>query len=661
MRGNPAITRSFEKIKALYGLICLVIVISFSSSATASPFPYSINLYPGGTGPSLEEVFGRAKGYLYSDPDEARKLALHALELAFNHPDQNLRIQLLNFIGISHMVQSAYDSALFYYYDAKTLSEHLEIPLQVGNSLNNIAVAHGDMGNYKDALRFFLQALDEYEKIGKDDSRAFVYTNMGMIYAEIDNPEKAKTNYQNAYAIFHNLKDSIRIGTLLTNMGTLYLNLGQREKAHSYIDSAIIYKELTHDKYGLCSALEKKARTLFADSLFNQAVDHYSMALLIAEEIGFDSGKASIYTGLAELSMQLGQLAEAREYAEKAIDTANDIENLKLKYKAHEVLSNIFQQEGNYQESLDHYHKYNFLKNESINQNRLHQVYNLELERAAEKGLREIHQREIMLGRKNTTIFLISLVFFATLVIISLLYYVIRNRQRQKEKRQENDALMKLTEARTSSALEAEVAERKRLSFELHDGVGPLLSLAKLNVTALIQKPDLPAERKEDILKNTEGTINEILKEMKQISNNMAPLVLMEKGFSEAARELVQKIDQSGHYKVTLEMMGLNGQMKSYLEHALYRTMQEALNNIIMHAEGSEINIQVIQTPADLTVMIEDNGKGFITNPRDGNKGLGLKSAASRIQSLNGELLIDSVKGRGTIVTIIVPLTQNNN
>jgi signal transduction histidine kinase len=115
------------------------------------------------------------------------------------------------------------------------------------------------------------------------------------------------------------------------------------------------------------------------------------------------------------------------------------------------------------------------------------------------------------------------------------------------------------------------------------------------------------------------------------------------------------RLNESNNYRVTLDIYGINGRLEAYLEHVLYRSILESINNILHHAYGTEINIQIIGSHDDITVMIEDNGKGFDTAILDQNKGLGMKSTLNRIESLKGSMFIDSKIGKGTIVTFIVP------
>jgi signal transduction histidine kinase len=224
-----------------------------------------------------------------------------------------------------------------------------------------------------------------------------------------------------------------------------------------------------------------------------------------------------------------------------------------------------------------------------------------------------------------------------------------------------NDLVIKHIEDRAKSAFDAEIFERQRLGQELHDGIGPLLSLSKLNITALIENEHMAVEKRLIIMNNTLNTINLVLKEMKQISHNMAPVVLMEKGFEAAVREMVLLLNESDKYKVTLDIFGLNGRLEPHIEHVLYRALQEIVNNFIQHAKATEMNIQIVQNTQDLTIMVEDNGIGFDDESLQSSHGIGLKSTATRIKSLNGQFLLDTSNGNGSIITIILPLIPQSN
>jgi signal transduction histidine kinase len=135
-------------------------------------------------------------------------------------------------------------------------------------------------------------------------------------------------------------------------------------------------------------------------------------------------------------------------------------------------------------------------------------------------------------------------------------------------------------------------------------------------------------------------------------------MILIEKGFEVAVRNLVSKLNDTFNCRVNLDMYGLTADMEPYMEHALYVSILEIINNIIKHSGSTEFSIQIIQNNEDITVMIEDNGVGFSPDEANDGKGLGLKSTDSRIKSMNGQFFIDSLPGQGTIVTMIIPLLK---
>lgn len=96
----------------------------------------------------------------------------------------------------------------------------------------------------------------------------------------------------------------------------------------------------------------------------------------------------------------------------------------------------------------------------------------------------------------------------------------------------------------------------------------------------------------------------------------------------------------------------------NFVELTIYRTVQEICNNIILHANATEINFQLLQDDDELTIMIEDNGKGFNEEHSAFSQGIGLRNIYSRIKNIGGIVHLDTAIERGTIFTIIIPRTK---
>ena len=108
---------------------------------------------------------------------------------------------------------------------------------------------------------------------------------------------------------------------------------------------------------------------------------------------------------------------------------------------------------------------------------------------------------------------------------------------------------------------------------------------------------------------------------------------------------------------MNLEVVGLTERLENTIETVLFRVLQEVVNNIIKHAKASEVSIQLIKHEKELTLLVEDNGVGFnVEKTLNEFEGIGLKNIQSRVAFLNGYVLFDSFPGKGTTVTIEIPV-----
>jgi signal transduction histidine kinase len=204
--------------------------------------------------------------------------------------------------------------------------------------------------------------------------------------------------------------------------------------------------------------------------------------------------------------------------------------------------------------------------------------------------------------------------------------------------------------------LEAEEKERRRIAQDLHDGVGQLLSAAKLNLSNLDSKITTQTEEQKLAIQNALSLVDDSVKEVRAVSHNMMPNTLIKLGLASAVREFITKLGKAPTLKVDLEIVGLDTRLDNQVETVLYRVIQEIVNNIIKHAKASQISMQLIRHETELNIMIEDNGVGFDTNQLDDFEAIGLKGIKTRIEFLNGSVHFDSYIGRGTTVIIDIPL-----
>lgn len=603
----------------------------------------------------IERMYDQIQGLIYSNPDSMRVLALMAYEEAIEAHHLEWQSKMQGLLGVSFALESEYLKAREHFHNALELAKKSESHKSIGDAYNNLGGIDFVTANYKDAIENYLEAIRNYGIGGYLEEVSNIHTNIGGLYLELKNAEKALFHLKKAHQQFKYFNYTIGQSVVLNHIGRTYLAMEQVDSAMYFINQSIDISKEIQNHYSLASAYKIKGTIFLHSDNYNKALVCFDKSIEIALIINNDDLVSSSYLWMSKTYLKQQDQKKSLEYAVLALELAENISAPQKISSAHQQLAEIYQQLGNYEMSLHHFRAAEEINMQISDQSKLHQIYNLEIKRLSkDKEIQrlEIERQLLLISRRNSIILIISLLFSVLIISLILIFSGIRQRQRIKL----NEAIMNHSQERSKAALDAEVQERKRLGLELHDGIGPLLSLAKLNITALIEKPELSRERKSLILENTVGTLNEVLKEIKHISNNMAPIVLIEKGFETAVKDLVVKLNETEKYKVTLDISGLNGTLDLYLEHVLFRGMMEIIHNALLHADGSEINIQIVQNNEDITIMIEDNGTGFYVGEKFQGRGLGLKSSISRIEGMKGKFYIDSEPGRGTIVTMIVPI-----
>lgn len=201
--------------------------------------------------------------------------------------------------------------------------------------------------------------------------------------------------------------------------------------------------------------------------------------------------------------------------------------------------------------------------------------------------------------------------------------------------------------------------EKQKISRELHDSIGQILTSIKLNLE-LIKEDRYGTGSRLEKIKDISKLIENAMYEIKEISYRLKPRILDDFGLEPSLKALCNEISRKSNIKGTFQAYKLNGRFAPEVETALYRISQEALNNIVKHSGASEFSMQLVKHSHLLRMIIEDDGIGFNLekikqNPAKKNS-IGLINMSERAYSLNGKCIIDSSEGAGTEIIIEIPL-----
>jgi PAS domain S-box-containing protein len=219
---------------------------------------------------------------------------------------------------------------------------------------------------------------------------------------------------------------------------------------------------------------------------------------------------------------------------------------------------------------------------------------------------------------------------------------------------------LKLTRKRLlGSIIEGEDRERRRVAVELHDGIGQYLTATNLNLEALKKDLEKLPPKKYQQFMNGLVLLSMAIDETRNLAHTLMPKALSDYGLVVSLKSLIEKLKRTAipdiFFYTSIDENRLNEQTRINI----YRVIQEAMSNALRHSKGTRIDVQAVMHNDTLVILIEDNGVGFdpdIALKKSG--GIGLQSIKNRIVSLNGNIEIDSVQGRGTSITIEIPLIK---
>ena len=206
-----------------------------------------------------------------------------------------------------------------------------------------------------------------------------------------------------------------------------------------------------------------------------------------------------------------------------------------------------------------------------------------------------------------------------------------------------------------ATILTTEDKERSRISKELHDSVGQTLSAISLHLNAMAKLEALSEEDRKKLVE-IENLVKEAIGESRSVSHNLMPPALTDLGLAYAVENILESIAGLGQTKFAFHTNSQETDVPKELEFALFRIVQEAINNIIKYARASEATIQYLVFAEDVSLSIEDNGVGFDMQIAEKKHNFGLNSMRNRAMSLGGTIEINSSPGQGTSIIVQVPL-----
>ena len=608
-----------------------------------------LSLLPGVTQDSnaVELYINIGQQYETSQPQIAKQYYQKAGELS-----QELDYPLgfckyaANYTAVLNM-QGQYDTSLIINMKALQVAEEWNNKMWVTKMRFNIGNCYSYKLQYETALSYYHEVILYFEEVDNKPYLALIYDVMQVLYQNLRQYPKAVVYGEKSMALFADEPNSNARGTALLNLSInyLYTSPPQQDKAMSGFIEVLQIARNNQNLYLEGMALLNIADFYFRNIEMEKAKPYYEQALERQKETDDKEGICIATRGLAyyELYKNNYDVAEKLILNVLAIATENNFP--KEIAECYSTLSELALAKHDFQ-VYRHFHQLEDSVAASIlNDELLRATQDKETKYETEKKEMKLNalEKQRILG---ITISALGAVF--SILIIVIMFF--RQRIIYHKKTIAEQMVVRLEHEKQLSAsqalLEGENAERKRLARDLHDGLGGMLSVVKLNLNnmkgnIIMTESDVPAFQ--NALEMLDGSI----RELRRVAHNLMPETLLRYGLKSAISDFCGSVEL-----LKFHFFGNDRRIDEKYEVAVYRIFLELVNNAIKHAEAGQINVQVIIENNRINLVVQDSGIGFEPASIDQTKTTGLSSIRSRVESLNGQLEIYSAPGKGTEVQV---------
>ncbi len=626
------------------------------------------------------------------------------LKVLSNSKDDTFKVLTTIRLGQEYSTDQP-ESTLYYARAFGILSEKLNYAKGKAYSLSMQALIYSRSNKQDEAISMDLEAIEIAKKANLKKVLANLYNNTGLIYGAKGNLSTSLEFYLKAETMYEQLNDSSSLAFMYGNLAQIYLSLWEYDTSYSYSLKGVLLCRSLHQTFGLMADMVNLSSSLVNLQRFDTALvvlresqklskrligisnDTKVLALINTAYIGlnkFDSlkpnseellvsaksledsdGICNAYAGLSVYYLSKKNYAKATRYALDDIEIAKKNNYVLTLRDAYIAASRVELEKGNVTE----FDAYNNLKDsidEAVrsdkivkNTQELEARYSLNKKQVEIDSLnKEKKIQQLTLKQRNT----MNWVLASLVLIAGLIAFLFNRNYRQRKKLLVANTLIqqqRITELEKEKRLlaaqavvQGQVEERTRLAKDLHDGLGSILSSTKYSFNHMKENLIITPENAAAFEKSM-AMLDSSINELRRVAHNMMPEALTKFGLDTALKDFCNSVNQSGAIQLTYQSFGIDeSTIPEVASAGVYRIIQELVNNILKHADATTALVQIIRNNNNLSITVEDNGKGFDKSILQNNQGMGYLNLKNRVAYMNGSIDIQTSSGKGTSVNI---------
>ncbi|UTW64005.1 tetratricopeptide repeat protein [bacterium SCSIO 12741] len=575
-----------------------------------------------------------------------------AVQLARTSDDSLLVAKALNGLSIPYISSGKYFEAKRVIGDA-IRADSSDVSLK-GRLHSKLGLILQELLELEEALQHQIIAQKAFEQTMDSVSLAQTYINIGNLLTDKKDYQGAFDNFEKAEPILAKYNATRPLGNLYYHLATTLKAMEKLDLSLEYISKSEEYYRTLNSNYEISTVLTQKGSIQNKLKQYEESAESYSESISLSKSVGDSIGIALNYINLGNLYQSLDDEEKSYQSFQKAIDYGrNQGIDLKLT-SAYKHLTHYAVLQGDKKLSKLYLHRYDSLTKarydleESSNLQELMEKYKTTEKELtiSQQDLQIEKQNQALVNEKNKNLMSVGAFLFVLLIGgVGFAFYRWRQKQRLEL------AIVNEQKAGLNNMLEAVEEEKKRISQELHDGIGQEMSYLKLGFDSL--NKSIESSRKEEATKYA-NQLKITANEIRTISHQLMPRELMDSNLLEATQNLMQSLFKDQAIEWQMDQLGMEKIIPKQIEVHCFRIIQELLTNCIKHSQASSVSLQLLNRKNKLVVHYEDNGVGF--DPKAATNGIGMKNIKDRLSLLNAELVVENDTPNQTSIRFTIDL-----
>ena len=571
--------------------------------------------------------------------------------------NDSLLAETNNQLGRFQFFTAQLDSATYYFENTKQLLQKLNDEKRVAIVNISLGAIQLRLGDYNKTIKTLTESATYFEKTYDSLNTAKCYSNIASAFAELELYPKAIEYSEKALGVFKNLKQTPFQLITLPNLATQYYKNGDTIKAIIYNNEAEKLAIKVNDKRSL-SIIYNNLGELYLDKDSQRAQLYLEKTLQLKNEINLKSGIEITQSNLGYIHLKNKNYKIAISYFNKAI---KQVKGKQLVF-VYNNLKEAYKGLGQINKALEYSEKSNILNDSILNTENQKNFLEVQTKYETEKKEKEILQLQTdnikaNYKRKQNRNLLIA-TLSALLLALLLIYFLQKNAKKKRIIMEQNliiqeqdfNQLLKSQELEGIDAIiNAQEIERYKMAADLHDNLGSKIATLRLYLESYNDK-----ENFSEFYNKLKKLMNDTYNEIRSISKNKNFGAQINKGLIPSTKIIAKQISDSKKIDIQVINVDVNKRIENKLEIQVFRIIQELLTNIIKHSKASEAIVQFSEHDNTLNIIVEDNGIGFDISTS--KSGIGLVNIEKRIEKIEGNLVIDTLKGNGTTIILNIPL-----